>query len=260
MRALRLPLGTWQRARRWLATDPTQTCWAGGAPGAPRRNAGGTPASEGTGSRTTWVCLCPAAGPSGTVSGGRELRVESLAGGARAMGPGRIPLSCEPREEGERREKEKERDGGTEHEAAWRRPGARGPGFLLERHFPDHPCQLPRQNQSRVQSVHSPRLHGQTINAPQSRPPQLSLSQVTPSPRGQQDVPFTLAPLWGPASEHLPLPPKPLRAWVVRPWALSAPPSQCSGHTGLSPPCAQVHSLPPRPVSVQHTGIRTSAQ
>lgn len=127
MRALRLPLGTWQRARRCLATDPTQTCWAGGAPGAPRRNAGGTPASEGTGSRTTWVCLCPAAGPSGTVSGGRELRVESLAGGARAMGPGRIPLSCEPREEGERREKEKERDGGTEHEAAWRRPGARAP-------------------------------------------------------------------------------------------------------------------------------------
>lgn len=129
MRALRLPLGTWQRARRWLATDPTQTCWAGGAPGAPRRNAGGTPASEGTGSRTTWVCLCPAAGPSGTVSGGRELRVESLAGGARAMGPGRIPLSCEPREEGRggRRRRRETAGRSTRQRGAGQAPGPRIP-------------------------------------------------------------------------------------------------------------------------------------
>lgn len=177
MRALRLPLGTWQRARRWLATDPTQTCWAGGGPRCAAEERGRHACQRGDGVAHHLGVPLPRRGALG--DGFWRPRTPRGEPRRRGAGDGAGPDSAvlRAKRRGERREKEKERDGGTEHEAAWRRPGARGPGFLLERHFPGHPCQLPRQNQSRVQSVHSPRLHGQTINAPQSRPPQLSLSR-----------------------------------------------------------------------------------
>lgn len=170
----------------------------------------------------------------------------------------RCPASQEKRERGGRRRRRETAGRSTRQRGAGQAPGALDSSWSVTSQA------TPVSSPGKINPGSSLCTHRVSTAKPLTPrspgPPAFTLSQVTPSPRGQQDVPFTLAPLRGPASEHLPLPPKPLRTWVVRPWALSAPPSQCSGHTGLSPPCAQVHSLPPRPVSVQHTGIRTSAQ
>lgn len=127
MRALRLPLGTWQRARRWLATDPTQTCRAGGPP--VRR--GGTRAARlparGRGRAPPGCASAPPRGPRG-----RFLEAANSAWRASQEGRGRwgragfrCPASQEKRERGGRRRETAGRS--TRQRGAGQAPGPRIP-------------------------------------------------------------------------------------------------------------------------------------